>query len=491
MAATFTFDGLDLNASPYSVTYSRMREFFRSAARRHRLQPLALAPGGVLTEHPPGPRAVTLGGHIVGSLSAGAFETNLDALLKVLNRPRKRLVAGFLDGRYILATLAEPVRLSVRGESLAEWEATFLCEDAFWSAATPSGSVDTPTLAATPDGTAYRASYSLTPGGSARTPLRVLIAQQSGSAQATKTVVRNATMGPQRLGSHTTAKNAGTILLLDGERRKAYDVNSGTVSLVGWWPFEDASGTAKDFSSNSRDLTATNGPGYLADGKIGGATSVASPAYWDSASAGFAITGNVSLCAWVYATSIGALAGILGKGELNKGYFLGMSASNLFHAKVGDGAAVRTATGITTVETGKWYFVAMTFATASGTVSLYVGTETRPPALEAATAGGALTISTAANNFRVGRPHNPTTNNSEQWTGRIDEAAVFSATLTQAQLVTIWKEGIAGLGTAYPIYGAVPDLDPTIGTTNLIQLDQYGASAPTPRVCFSWRSRWE
>lgn len=488
------YDDLDLDDG---VTYvSRVEDRRSPAARRVEGFDTAGRPGGAYVGLPPAGRALTLSGAIYRTGTEQTLETAKDTLLATLARPRRRLTLG-PDSRFIVCTpaaLAIAPRTSI---STLEWSVEFIAEDAYFSAASPTGDVRTIAYGsgdlAPGETTLYRSRAALTPGGSAPAPVRAILVNQAGSPTPVLWGLANRTARidhrlpvPGGVALVTTASVAAPgALVVDGERGEVWSLD--LTNVVGWWPFDDASGSVRDLSGDSRDLSAAGAVTYRADGPVFGAVESAGGGAFTSSSAALALTGDITATGWIYTTSAGSLRVAFGKSASNGGFAVWRTAGNVMAAAVGSGAATRTATGTTTIEVNRWYHVALVWNDTTNTISLYLD-----GVLEAQTAGGAFTVGGYSGDFAV-LGVNDLSGNTGYWIGRVAGVAVLDTTLTAAQIRAISQRGglWAGLGSQVDWYGQLPRLDPQAGATNLWEWRVDAASAPTIRASLAWRSRYE
>lgn len=493
-----TYDGLDISDG---TTYLTQVEDRRSPApRRVAMFETAARPGGLYVGMPPAGRRLRLSGAVFRLTTEQALETAKDTLLNTLARPRRRLVLG-PDSRFIVGT---PVGLQIAPRNsygALEWSAELAAEDAYFSAASPTGDVRTLTYGSgdlAPGETAlYRIRASLTPGGSAPAPVRAILTNQAagptpslwGLANRSARADHRLTMpGGVALVSTATVAAPGA-LVIDGERGEVWSLD--LTNVIGWWPFDDASGDPVDMSGDSRDLADTGSLSYRQDILDGLHSSIhfdGSTGFLASADAGFELAADITMGAWVYPFSASANAGVMGRGDTNDGYMLRRTSGNVFEAKVGNGAAVRTATGTTAVSAFTRYFVVYRFVQSTGTVSLFVD-----GVLDAVTAGGAFTPAIGGNAFRVGAPHNPSGGAAEFFHGRIAQPFVLNTALTDAQIRAIHQRGgLWAIGSQVDWFGQVPSLDPQAGSTNVIEWRaDHASTPPTLRSSLGWRSRYE
>lgn len=487
----FSFDGFDFMNDPYGV---EDHSAYSPAQRGHSYATLGTRPGGVLEMAPPGVRELGFSIGVAGDTIA-EMEQNKDALFQVFRRPRRRLVAGFADGRYVLASMVGSPKAQRQQGFYLVAEVSFTAEDPYFKAATPSADIRTPTLALLPGETSgYGLDYSLTPGGSAPAPIRWLFVNQAGGVTPSAWQVQNrdtlTTIGV------TSSVPAGSALLLSPRRGAFYGV---LAAVVGFWPLGDASGTVMDFSGNSRGLTANGSPSYLQDGPEGGyrggpdAFDTAAgfdgvDDFFSSSSTAFQLTAAVSLVGWVNIDAITGTHLFLGKGGSNQGYAIGYTSAG-FMFRYGTGSAV-TRQGGPAPLTGQWYFVAGTHSQINNRSRLYIGTLETPPRLEAA--GTAAAITNATNDLRLGSAHDPSGGTARFHDGRVAMPAVYSAELTEAQIRQVWERGPQAYADAAAriMPGTMPELDPA-AATNTVRVRLDAASAPSIRVMSSWRSRYE
>lgn len=490
---THSFDGFDFFQDGYGVT-----DFgsYTPAPRRQSTALFALRAGGTLLELPPELRTVPYAIEVYGA-SAADMEAKKDALLAVLTRAKRRLVSGFADSRFIVASAVGdmPIRYGQHGPFMCEVSVEFQSEDAYFSAPAPSTDVRTPTLALF-SGTDYRAEFALTPGGTAPAPARVIIANLAGGVTPTAITLRNASTGEyvklnNAAGSPAGADVAANSVLVIDPLAASKALVSPLTTVIGWWPLWDASGNALGFGPAQLDLTVSSTPLYRQDaafpfGPQVGIDFDGVDDYFESTNAAFDDTGPITMGAWVIPGVASTAMSIMGQASAGAGYLLKRTAGNVFEAAIGNttGPTFRTATGTRTVVAGQPYRVVMTAT--GGTVTLYVNGE-----VEAVTGGGALAQSIATNGFRVGGSHNLSTGTAEYWDGIIADAFFTSDAWTATQVKTDYKQGVAAVhGTPAPIQGMGLNLDPRAGATNVLQLVGAGASAPTLRLGTYWRSRY-
>jgi len=198
-------------------------------------------------------------------------------------------------------------------------------------------------------------------------------------------------------------------------------------SLVGWWKFDEGSGTiAYDSSSNGNDGTLNGGPVWVV-GKIGGALEfdgaddfVSVP---DKPYITFSSSDSYTLATWVYVPEVpGGWSGIVTKGRQSG------SDASYYGIWIGDNGGTPTwyfgtwpTWGSAVAETG-WYHVAVVQDGAAGTKLLYLNGEV--DAQTVAQAGD------AAGNLVIGSDQEP----GDCFAGITDDVRLYSRALTEAEI---------------------------------------------------------
>jgi Concanavalin A-like lectin/glucanases superfamily len=241
--------------------------------------------------------------------------------------------------------------------------------------------------------------------------------------------------------------------------------NSG---LVGWWKFDEGSGTsAADSSGNTNTGTLTNGPTWTT-GKIGGAVTLANASnnYVDVANpANFAFerTQPFSLAAWIYHTDNTTEGDIFAK-ILNtstwQGYDLMMPSSgtggcsgsctanclqfDLNNNYSGNNACIRVDNSAATLNA--WHHVAATYdgsSTAAG-MTIYVdGVAQTPTSSQSALTASILDTA----DLKIGTD---VPGNGDSFTGTIDDARVWNRALSASEVLALYNSagGCTGVGLA-------------------------------------------
>ena len=484
----YSYDSVDL--MPISVYSVKNRPQLGAPRKRFIAHDLGVRPGQRVASAVDGARAIVLEGCVEGT-SASDLEAQVDTLKRVLDRPRKRLIAGFQDGRFYIPAACDFEETGGAG-FYAEYRATFHLEHPYQFAATPSGDVRSPALALLPNQTTqYGLRYSLTPGGTRPAPLRALISNPAAGNTPTLVQIANSYDGVQRTRAITavTALAPTELIAIDPDVEQV--IKASMANVLGYWPLEDASSSALDFSGDARNLTAAGGLTYRADGVLGSAIDFnGTTGVFTSASTSFRLTTNSgSWGAWVKPDAIGSAMGVMSLSRTAEGYEIRLTAGGQFQAlNRTETGNIKTVTGYTVAEVGKWYRVVATYSSSSGRLNLYVNGR-----LEASTTTNTADTVTATNDLNIGRAFGVDDNTSRFWDGAIDEPFVMDAALTDAQarddhaysLPYALRTSVLDLGGFYP------ELDPRVSTTNsiLVRAD-HASSAPTPLVALAWRARW-
>ena len=195
--------------------------------------------------------------------------------------------------------------------------------------------------------------------------------------------------------------------------------------LVGWWRFDDGSGTvATDSSASGNDGTFEGDPEWVA-GNFGGALEFDGDDWVNCGSPSeLVITEQISIACWVNPAQLGGEQGFAG---LDAGYYF----------KAHDEGVRFTTPGILdhssanlTLEIGEWQHVVATFQPGQneGLVFYYNGVETERTTASAMNAGSGP--------FRIG-------NNqwNEHLTGMLDDVRVYNHLLTESEVLGAMEGG--------------------------------------------------
>lgn len=215
-----------------------------------------------------------------------------------------------------------------------------------------------------------------------------------------------------------------------------------TTGLLAYYKCDDnaANTTVTDSTGNGNDGTATTNTNNLYD-----ATAKIGSSFDFSASEKVPLTNMLSgeaefsYCAWVQTNALGAYRRVISKDNNAVSYniLLRMTNGNKFQGSVNNGAGDTYITGSTTITTGTWYFVAVTYS--SGHLNLYVNGSS--DATEVTTATGNLR--TASDILTMASYRDAT----GQWDGLIDEVSVWNRALTSTDITDLYN---SGSGLSYP-----------------------------------------
>lgn len=217
-----------------------------------------------------------------------------------------------------------------------------------------------------------------------------------------------------------------------GALRNHYLFNDA--ALVGYWPLD---GNFNDAGPNAYNLTPTGTPGDTVV-KYGGAKSfVYATVYAQISNASgpnLNITGaNISVGCWIYPTNMGLgfVYPMSKRDGANTGYYLALESGTLVRMYIGNGTTSTSATGATTLLVNTKYFIVGTWD--GTTIRVYLnGIQDGSVAL-AGTIG-----SSSGQPFCMGLN---SLNTAEGFTGSVDDAFVFSKTLTPAEILSLYNNG--------------------------------------------------
>ena len=240
----------------------------------------------------------------------------------------------------------------------------------------------------------------------------------------------------------------------------ASTVQAADPSLIGWWPFDEESGTtAVDASGSGNDGTLSDntswGPG---GGRWGGAVLLAGTN-----------TAHVEISATEMSASAGTVmmwAYLSEPQPSQTRYFFGHTTQPSYSSRIqlymdgtnneldlGLGGAHTAATNMITLETQTWYHVALTWN--AGSYVVYIDGQV--------VSNGSYSGLTAIHDFAwIGNDGNPVSEGVEGFGGLLDEVALYNRALAQEEVQYVMD---GGLGTT-PTAG---EPNPEDGTTDVIR----------------------
>lgn len=209
-------------------------------------------------------------------------------------------------------------------------------------------------------------------------------------------------------------------------------------SLILYLPLDEGSGNVvKDESVNGNEGSIT-GNAKWADGYTGKCVELVAGSYIELPEIpDYDVTDAVSLMAWINTSSVTTWARIIDKSQWqDNGFDLALSQAThapLFEFFVNNTTSQALAT--TTVDNGKWHFVAGTFG--NKTLKIYVD------GVMEAQVGSAGNVDIKPNDLpiRLGVEANPS--KGQQYVGLIDEVAIFNRELSADAINNIMQNGVA------------------------------------------------
>lgn len=235
-----------------------------------------------------------------------------------------------------------------------------------------------------------------------------------------------------------------------------------TDNLISYWDTNETSGTRSDIHGTN-DLSDNNtvlyGTGILNNGADFEKNNSEYLSITDATQTGLDLSSNFSISLWAKFESLHS--GVDSENLINKtngssggfGYQFwildngGTSQFGLTLSSDGSGSTDVKKTGLSSFSTGTWYHLAVSYNAASGIATFYingspVGTGT----------GGPSSIYNNNIDFTIGR----FTGGSSYIDGILDEIAIYSRTLSDAEIETLYNEGNA---LAYPFTIPEPPID--------------------------------
>jgi hypothetical protein len=252
-----------------------------------------------------------------------------------------------------------------------------------------------------------------------------------------------------RIYSRALSANEISRMYQQGVAKRA-SVN--TTGLVGWWRFNEGSGTlARDDSGKGNNGTLTSGPTWTT-GKFGNGLSfdgvddyvaIGNPASLQISGAGSAVT----LSSWVYVASRPAAGdyAIIGKGyeSANQNEWrmtmLGQASADpvvFFRTVAATGRSHKTNS---TLPLGQWVHVVSTCLYGDSAPKIYFNGVEQALTLDDGTAS-TYNFPSSSNDVSIGRD----SNNSSRFNGRIDDVRVYNRALSATEVATLYGDTSAG-----------------------------------------------
>ncbi len=264
-------------------------------------------------------------------------------------------------------------------------------------------------------------------------------------------------------------------------------LGAGSQALNGWnalaYPFNTVTNNGNRSYAcviNGQDVTGTLSPGM----RIRPQRTVAAPTqstslngttqYWSkTAPAGMTFTDNFTVSAWIKLNSYGANSVIMSRGSAGtNGWQLYLTAAGQIEIFGKLTSAYRGFTTYQSVSLNKWVHVAATLNMAGNVGTTYIDGVSVPNSVISGSSASSLT---QAGNLEIGSVNG----GAQFFPGKIAQAAVFSAVLSQATIQSYISQGLAGTETslisAYSFNGNATDLN----TTNANNLTANGSAVAT------------
>jgi hypothetical protein len=232
---------------------------------------------------------------------------------------------------------------------------------------------------------------------------------------------------------------------------------STSANLVGYWKFDEGSGTiAHDSSGNGNDGTFNGDPQWVT-GYFGGALEFDGSGDWLDCGSdpSLSISGAVTMTAWIKVNTLGLDQKVGGNQDnANGGYKMTFYSNNKVEFEVRNssnaGTLNRDVAGGTILQTGEWYHVAGVYSQADGYIRTYVnGVLDR----ELATT---TVLGASPGPFRIGCE--PFTTSSYNFNGVMDDLRVYNTALTEDEIKSAMYEGFPYASSPDPEDGALyPD----------------------------------
>jgi len=242
-------------------------------------------------------------------------------------------------------------------------------------------------------------------------------------------------------------------------------------NLVAWWPLDEGSGTmAFDASGHGNDASFQGAPGWVADGRLGGAVQFNGTSDYLAApdSASLDIQGDrLTLAAWVKANSWATSHMIRKIPDTGTGsiYFIRVQ-SNVLRGDIATPAGTVVVQGVTAVRAQEWVHAALVYDGAEGRVYLNGVVDGR--------ANVSGKIAESNNELRIGRGEP-----AGYLNGSIDDVRIYNRALTVEEIRQLNPPKLQAY-KPQPAHGdravATPLLQWTAGETAVVHDVYFGTS---------------
>ena len=204
--------------------------------------------------------------------------------------------------------------------------------------------------------------------------------------------------------------------------------------LVGWWRFDEGTGTIAEDSSGNGNNGTIYGATWV-EGKYGNALSfdgiddyigsIGSASFWQS-------LGNKTIIAWIYPSSFGVQQQILGnrKDSNSPPIGFGFGLTDVYGKLMTWTYPWQDVSSSFTVTLNAWNFVAMTHNGTTVTFYLNDQTETKTGQQQPSLGGGMLAVGQGGEAYP-----------GERFSGIIDEVRIYNRTLSADEIGTLFQRG--------------------------------------------------
>jgi hypothetical protein len=244
--------------------------------------------------------------------------------------------------------------------------------------------------------------------------------------------------GYTRIPFWIAGDNIGSISATYGE--SAHSNYASDENTVGFWHLDDTGSTAVDSSDYNQTATlvgttVSNNESYLESSK-----------YFDGSSyinitnsASLNPTSEFTLSAWVNRDVMNVQHSVIEKYNWTSGngsYILRITSGNVIQGYVINGTTYSTCTGTTVINSGSWYYIAVTFDTNTNTLSCYVNGE-----LDSSNTSATVNPVVSTNPLRIGCRGNDL---GTKFQGYMDEVKIDNVARTEKEILDAYEYGKDG-----------------------------------------------
>ncbi len=215
-------------------------------------------------------------------------------------------------------------------------------------------------------------------------------------------------------------------------------------SLILYLPLDRGTGKIVEDASIHKNDGEIFGNARRVDGKIGRGLEFVPGSHIEIPNIpAYDVSGEMSLMAWINTSSVQNLARIIDKSEVDVGGFALIIHNSNFIPRFTSPTvgAVAFAEASTPVDDGEWYFVAATFGKDKDKAGKETGFRALKIYVDGVLEGDSISASKIIPNDWPITLGSQTSTKEQQYTGMIDEVAIFNRELSEDEILDIYENG--------------------------------------------------